>query len=435
MKKPLVMLVLALATAGMAAQEASQPAAAQGQAQEQQKTIKDPAEYNSYVGAIQAQDPQMKISGLENFLQQYPNSVVREDALEALMAAYQQSGNAAKTLETARRLLQANPSNLSALAVITFIAKQAAEAGQNSQANALEARQNADRGMQALQSATKPAGISDADWEKRVASLKAIFHSAIGFAALQTKEYDVARQHLAESVKADPNNLGEVYKLAIAHLEVPAAQATPELTSQGFWYIARAVNLAAGNPAAHKSIAGYGQKKYVVYHGTEEGWAELLAQAQSSPTPPAGFLIKADSPADRAARLLKEKPVKEMSPDEWEFILANADAATAEQVWTQIRAIGNVAFQGKVVEATPRKLTLAATFEAIEQNRGNFEVTMTGDIPPNLMPKEGTDIKVQGKPASYEKSPFVLRMEDGLLIASPKPKPAPTPRRAPRRRG
>src|SRR5688572_28809748 len=122
MKKPLVMLVLALATAVMAAQEAQQPAA-QGQAQEQ-KTIKDPAEYNSYVSAIQAQDPQMKISGLEGFLQQYPNSVVREDALEALMGAYQQAQNPAKTVETARRLLQANPNNLSALAVVTFIAKQ-----------------------------------------------------------------------------------------------------------------------------------------------------------------------------------------------------------------------------------------------------------------------------------------------------------------------
>jgi tetratricopeptide (TPR) repeat protein len=434
MKKPLVMLVLALATAVMAAQEAQQPAA-QGQAQEQQKTIKDPAEYNSYVSAIQAQDPQVKISGLEGFLQQYPNSVVREDALEALMGAYQQAQNPAKTVETARRLLQANPNNLSALAVVTFIAKQSAETGQNPQQNAMEARQMAERGLQALASATKPAGISDADWGTRKKSLNAIFHSAIGFAALQTKEYDVARKHLAESVQADPNNLGEVYRLALAHLEVPAAQATPEIMSQGFWHIARAVNLAAANPAAHKSIAGYGQKKYLVYHGTEEGWNELLAQAQSSPMPPAGFVVKPDSPADRAARLLKEKPVKEMSPDEWEFILANADPATAEQVWTQIRAIGNVAFRGKVVEATPRKLTLAATFEAIEQNRGNFEVTMTGDIPANMMPKEGTEISVQGKPASFEKSPFVLRMEDGLLIAAPKPKPAPAPRRAPRRRG
>jgi hypothetical protein len=244
----------------------------------------------------------------------------------------------------------------------------------------------------------------------------------------------VARTHLAESVKADPNNLGEVYRLALAHLEVPSNQATPEVMSHGFWHIARAVSLAAGNPAAHKQIAAYGQKKYTVYHGSDEGWSELLAQAQASPTPPAGFAVKPDSPADRAARLLKEKPVKEMSPDEWEFILSNAEPATAEQVWTQIQGLGNVAFQGKVIEATPRKLTLAATYEAIQQNRGNFEVTMTGDIPANLMPKEGTDIKVQGKPASYERSPFVLRMDEGLLIASPKPKPTP-PRRAPRRRG
>ena len=39
--------------------------------------IKDPAEYNAYVAAVQQKDPQAKISGLEAFLTQYPNSVMK----------------------------------------------------------------------------------------------------------------------------------------------------------------------------------------------------------------------------------------------------------------------------------------------------------------------------------------------------------------------
>ena len=42
---------------------------------QQKKEIKDPAEYNAYVGAVQQTDPAAKISGLEAFLTQYPNSV------------------------------------------------------------------------------------------------------------------------------------------------------------------------------------------------------------------------------------------------------------------------------------------------------------------------------------------------------------------------
>src|SRR6266852_717145 len=51
----------------------------------QKKEIKDPAEYNAYVGAVQQTDPAAKISGLEAFLTQYPISVMKEDALELLM--------------------------------------------------------------------------------------------------------------------------------------------------------------------------------------------------------------------------------------------------------------------------------------------------------------------------------------------------------------
>src|ERR1700726_4956636 len=66
---------------------------------QQKKEIKDPAEYNAYVGAIQQTDPTAQISGLEAFLAQYPNSVMKEDALDLLMVAYQQANNQAKMID------------------------------------------------------------------------------------------------------------------------------------------------------------------------------------------------------------------------------------------------------------------------------------------------------------------------------------------------
>ena len=65
MKKSLVTMLLVLATAALvqqsAAQGAAQPAQAGQPAQPtQKKEIKDPAEYNSYVNAIQQTNPQLK---------------------------------------------------------------------------------------------------------------------------------------------------------------------------------------------------------------------------------------------------------------------------------------------------------------------------------------------------------------------------------------
>src|ERR1700735_4697485 len=84
---------------------------AQG-AQSSQLTIKDPQEYNDYTNAVGQSTPAAKAAALETFLTKYPNSVVKNDLLEQLMAAYQQAGDLPKTLSTADRLLASDPGNL-----------------------------------------------------------------------------------------------------------------------------------------------------------------------------------------------------------------------------------------------------------------------------------------------------------------------------------
>src|SRR5579859_3512371 len=134
MKKIVLAILLAFAMVATTqvstqAQAAPQnPPAAQGASgaapAESAPTIKDPAEYNAYVNAVQQTDPNAKISAMEAFLTQYPNSVMKASALEQLMGAYQQAGNQAKVVDTAKRLQTADPNNLRALALLTFLARQ-----------------------------------------------------------------------------------------------------------------------------------------------------------------------------------------------------------------------------------------------------------------------------------------------------------------------
>src|SRR5438067_11083883 len=86
---------------------------------QQKKEIKDPAEYNSYISAIGMSNPAQKAQALEQFLQQYPNTVIKTDAQLQLMGAYQQANNATKAEHDEQRSLTADPNNVFALLFLT----------------------------------------------------------------------------------------------------------------------------------------------------------------------------------------------------------------------------------------------------------------------------------------------------------------------------
>jgi hypothetical protein len=437
MKTSLAAVVLALgAVAGFGQTTGSQPQAqpatpanqpaTPGQTQ-QKKEIKDPAEYNAYVGAVQQQDPAAKISGLEAFLTQYPNSVMKQDALEILMGAYQQTGNQQKMMDTAQKLLQADPNNVRALALLCYTLRaRALGGGASAQQDLAQAKQYGEKGLQALPNFNKPEGMSDTDFQKLKDQMSVIFNSAVGQGALQEKDYATATKSLRVAVTANPNDFSLVYPLALAYL-----QSTPPDSLNGIWYATRASIVA---PAQYQaSIGKYAKSQYVKYHGGEDGWTELQAQAKASPNPPQGFTIKpAPTPSEQAANLINGKTpddVKKLSFAEWELVLSAGDQAAQDKVWTVIKGVP-LQMEGQVLKATPTELQIAASQDDIDQKRADIVLTMNAAIPARLMPKEGATLDFEGTPASYTPSPFVMTMEKGQLLT----KAAPPTRRPPARR-
>lgn len=431
MKKSLMLIVLILAAlilAQASTQPQAQPGAASGQpaqaAQGSQAaptgpTIKDPAEYNAYVTALNQTDPTAKAQALETFLQQYPNSVVKVGALELLMATYQQLGNMQKVADVANRVLQADPNNLRALALLTYVYRQQMESGGPNAASALQqAAQYAQKGLQAIQSAQKPPELTAPDWEKLKSQTETIFAGAAGMAALQQKDLPNAQKYLGMAVQAQPNDLRNVYPLALAYL-----QQKPQ-DPRGLWYIARAANLASGSPA-QAQIQAYGKRAYTVYHGGDDGWDQLLAQTKTTAEPPAGFAIKtAPTPAEQAATLANSKPVDQMSFDEFQLILTSGNQQAADKVWNAIKG-KPIAFEGKVISTTRNSLMLAATVDDIQNNKADVELTFEAPISAALMPKQGAMSKVEGTPETYDASPFMIHMDKGAFIGAPAKKAAP----------
>jgi tetratricopeptide (TPR) repeat protein len=414
MKKSLVAIVLVFAGLASGQQTAAQaPAQPAPQAQPQ---IKDPAEYNAYVGAVQQTDPAAKISGLEAFLAQYPNSVMKEDGLEVLMGAYQQAGNQAKVVETANRLLAANPNNVRALVLLAYNERAAQKWP--------DAKTHAERGLQALPSMAKPDGASDADFAKQKTQLAELLEGIAGFSALQLKDNATAEKDLRAAVEADPNNVENVYPLALA-----ALTSTPEDDVNGLFFIARAANLVK-DPAGKAQITKFGRSKYVKYHGSDEGWNDLLTSTATTTLPPAGFTIKQyvpPTPAEQAHDLVKDKTpadLKKLSFAEWELVLSAGSPEDADKVWSVIKGVP-LQMEATVLKAGPTELQIAASQDDIDAKRADIVLTMTGTIPPKLMPAEGSTLDFEGTPASYTASPFVMTMEKGALLTKAVPKKPP----------
>src|SRR3954466_13506334 len=103
------------------------------------------------MAGLKSQDPNAKASALEGFVTQYPNSVMKEDALELLMRTYQQLNNIPKTIDTANRVLQSNPNNVTALALLSYLHRLLAQGGQDAANNLAKSREYAERGLKALQ--------------------------------------------------------------------------------------------------------------------------------------------------------------------------------------------------------------------------------------------------------------------------------------------
>ncbi len=425
-----IVLVAATAVAQTASAPAPTPAPQQNQAQpqgqaapQQKKEIKDPAEYNAYMGASQQTDPAAMISGLEAFATQYPNSVMKEDALELLMGAYQKTGNSAKMIETAQKVVAANPCNVRALALLAFTKRALAESGQNTAQNLAEGSQAGEKGLQCLQTITKPDGTTEADFQKLKAQTSVIFNGAVGINALQSKDNAKAQTYLRASAEGDPTNLRDVYPLALAYLT-----ATPADNVNGLFFIARAANLATGSPAAAQ-IESYGKKQYTKYHGSDQGWTDVMATAKANNTPPAGFAptqYVPPTPAEQCTDMLKTKDSKDMAFAEWELCLSEGKPEDADKVWTFLKG-KPLQMVAQVITASPTKMTLAGSSDDIDKKLADIELTMSAALTAKQIPAVASDFQFEGTPVSYTPKPFMMVMNEGKLLVKAAPAPAKKP--------
>lgn len=445
MRKVLVTFVLALTGVALAQGSSQQPATTpsdQSNVPTSQKVIKDPAEYNAYMTALNTQDPAQRAVAMDAFVKQYPQSIVLSDALDQAMAAYQAAGNQAKVVETAKQILKINPNAIRALAIVTAIDRSVATGGGPNAAAALtEGCGYAQTGLKELPNWQKPAGTDDATFAKLKDQVADIFNGAAGFCALQNKDYVGARSYYQKSVQLDPTNMQDTYQLALAYLE-----ATP-VDLNGFWYAGKAINLAKSqkNDAAAQGIANYAKAKYKRYHGTADGFDEFVAATSSQTAPPPqADLEKAIPPkptdCDIAADVVAKNDPSTLSFSDWEFILAQRDCGpkgkeAADKVW---QAIQDKQKGGEAKLKIPQVMVIASSSDSVDvaitddnKTAKKADVHVVLDKPVTRPPAAGTTTDIIGVLSSYTPNPFMFTMTQGELPAAKPPARKPTPTHRP----
>jgi len=286
-------VLAAWAFSGAAARAAVPGAAAPALGQAAQAAAKGPQwktreEYDAYQAMAKETDPHKKIAAADAVIAKYPNSDFKDIAYVQEVGAYQQIGESDKAIDAAKKALGANPDNLDALTYLSFAfpfvynAKAADAAAQLDQTN-----QYAQHGLDVLGKLQKPAQVTDEQFTTYVKAKRAIFNNAVGFVALQKKDYASSITALKSAMTDNPTD-----PLTFSMLGQDYLYSNPPDSDNAIWNLARSVALAqAANSPNAAALQKFYDQVYTSRHGSNAGEADIVTQAKASATPPADFKV------------------------------------------------------------------------------------------------------------------------------------------------
>jgi hypothetical protein len=434
-------------------------------------TIKEPAEYNAYANATSQSSPQAKAQAIEAFLTQYPNSVAKVDLLGQLMSAYQ-TFDAAKTLDAAKRLMQADPNNLRALTFVVYLEHQQAN---GSQAALDQAETDAQKGL----NAAKDQCMSQTDYDTVKAAATPIFYSAIGADDQAKKDYKGEIDAYTKELQAfkDPAQSTVVPGLLdTIYLGQAYLQQDPKDEKDAVWFLTRAAQFA--KPPYQAQIEAQADYWYKKYHCAQNDGAcqakldgmdaikqlaavpanifppasynpvaappppspqDLAHQAISgtagcetvTPAPPKAPATGADAAAAAPAPAAAAAPagpaptvpptcsdnLKNMALADKEFILANGTTADQQVIWSVMNGV-TAEVPGMVVTATADSVQIAVTADAQQSSKADFTVNMKEPL--KTVPTANTKVTYIATFDSYTANPPMIILKDGEAKAAPK---------------
>jgi tetratricopeptide (TPR) repeat protein len=413
-------------------------------------------EYNAEQAAAAEKDPATKIKMLDAFVAQFPNSTLMQYVYQFYYAAYYQLKNYSKAVEYADKLIALGDKADLTLRVQAIQARvqlfglgfdpKAADAHDQ----LTKERDAALMGIKLFPDLTKQPNskVTDDQVKAGIAYLQA----AAGTADMALKDYPAAAEAFKAALAINPKDAVTSYRLGVALLAE-----TPAQSLDGFWYLARAINLKIPDDA---KVKDYLRSRILAYEQpgcdsqVDAQLSELLQLAANSPDRPATYAIPSH---DDLAKISQASTIITVITD------LNGGGDKAKMTWLAICGAEFPEVVGKIVDVQKADanvdfmvFTSANSDEMEAATTANMDVkvwitakpasatpagaTGAAAVPPqpDVVRLEKDDpIRFSGTLVSYDPTPFLLHWDqvkvdpttipDKGAAKRPAHKPAPKP--------
>lgn len=402
----------------------ARPAAAQAAATAQQPTYTLP-EYNALQAAQAEKDPQARLKLLDAFVAQYPNSTLMEYIYQMYYQTYFVLKNYAKAIEYTDKLVALGDKAAVGSRVTAIQARmQLFNTPGAFDPKAADARDQLTKqrdaallGVKLLPDLKKsnPKVTDD-----QIKAVQSALEGAAGAADVQLKDYPAAEDAYKAQLALNQSDAVASYRLGLAYL-----QSTPPQSLDGFWALARAVDLKI--PDADK-VKDYLRKTIVNYQQpncdklVDAQLDELLQLAANAPERPATYSIPSAADIQKVAQT---STIISVIGD------LSGGGDKAKLTWLAICGAEFPEVIGKIIDVNKADnfvdimtFTSASSDEISAATTANMDVKVWTAAPPagaaagTITPQPDVarvqkedEIRFSGTLVSYDPSPFLLHWD------------------------
>jgi len=385
-----------------------------------QKNWKDRAEYDLYDAYSKAKDGKAKLDVLEKWKTGYPDSEFSSDREELILGAYGELKDNRKAFDQAKAMRAKNPNSYYAIATILqliygFTPLPPAPADlATAEETAKYVIDNADKVFAA---ANKPANLTDAQWTTNRPVITGLAQRTYAWVYVQRKDDPKAEEELKKVVAADAQQPQFSYFLGQAQFN--QRQKDLNKVPQAIFNIARASEYEGQNalPAATKTqFRNAVANIYKQYHGSDEGFQQVLALAKTNAVPPADFKIRSITEIEQEKFANQEAfdkahPMEAFWRDTIKTPLTGADAdslfaSNYKDAGLPPAGAAFSMFKAKIISLSPETNPKELTVAVFDQNVADAKLVMDKVLPGTMMP--GETIEFKGSVSAFQKDPFMV---------------------------
>jgi tetratricopeptide (TPR) repeat protein len=386
------------------------------QAADQSKPGYTLAEYNQYQAADKEQNPQAKIKALDDFVKAYPNSTLIPYIYRDYYQTYMALRNYAQVIEYCDRMIALGDKidttgKLEAYytrAQAYYLGSGADKTMQATDA-ATKARDASQAGLKVLDDLKKPDNVDQKQFDTQKKGVQVLFNAVAALSSTYMKDYAAAAGFYKTVLSITPEDPVTHYRLGIVDLQM-----NPPAGADGFWELARAIDLKIPNDA---QVRAYLKNQIVRYQQpacdklVDDQVNELLTLAATSNDRPATLNVPSSADLQKAR------------DDTANFIPALVAGGDAGKVmWLASCGLEYPDVGVRVMEApvadgdnVTLKVFRGNTPEEIEAaTAANMEVKVEGQPEAKKLEKDAV-VRFTGTLTGYTQNPFLLTWEKAKI--------------------